>query len=117
VRQPLKTVLDDLGRRLAELRDARGWTQSKAAERAGMAEKDYQSIENGRRAITMRTLVCLADTFEVSVRELLDPPKARAPRKPGRPRRQTTTPEFIAAAESPSKSVYGARKRKRRAKR
>ncbi len=87
MRQTLERVLDDFGRRLAELRAARSWTQAQAATKAGMPEKDYQAIENGRRAITFRTAVALANVFDVSLRELLDPPGSREPRRPGRPKR------------------------------
>jgi len=85
VRQRLEQVLDDLGRRLAELRRARGWTQAEAATATGMADKDFQAIENGRRAISIRTAVDIANVFGVPVRSLFDAPASREPRRPGRP--------------------------------
>ena len=85
VRQRLGHVLDDMGRRLAELRRARGWTQAEAATALGMAEKDFQAIENGRRAISLRTAVDIANVFGIPVRDLFDPPASREPRRPGRP--------------------------------
>jgi DNA-binding XRE family transcriptional regulator len=85
VRQRLGQVLDDLGRRLGELRREQGWTQAEAAAKADLVEKDYQAIENGRRAITIRTAVAIANAFGVPVRTLFDPPVSRAPRRPGRP--------------------------------
>jgi transcriptional regulator with XRE-family HTH domain len=115
VRQALKSVVDDLGRRLAELRGERGWTQSTAAERASMAEKDYQAIENGRRSITLRTLVTLANAFDVSVRALLDPPKDRGARRPGRPRKTATPPtnDYAMVAETKPRRYSSAKRTKR----
>jgi transcriptional regulator with XRE-family HTH domain len=114
VRQALKSVVDDLGRRLAELRSERGWTQSTAAEHASMAEKDYQAIENGRRSVTLRTLVTLANAFDISVRALLDPPKDRGARKPGRPKKASppSSPDFALVAE-PRAGSYGKRPRRK----
>lgn len=85
MRQTFARVLDDLGRRLAELRRERDWTQAQAAEKTGMSETDYRAIEHGRRAITLRTAFHLAETFGVPLRAMFDAPVSRAPRKPGRP--------------------------------
>lgn len=85
MRQTLERVLDDFGRRLAELRRAQGWTQARAAAKAGMPEKDYQAIENGRRAITIRTALALAQAFDLPLRMLFDSPASLEPRRPGRP--------------------------------
>jgi transcriptional regulator with XRE-family HTH domain len=87
VRQRLEQVLDDFGRRLAELRRARGWTQAEAAAATGMADKDFQAIENGRRAISIRTAVDIANVLGVPIRSLFDQPASREPRRPGRPSR------------------------------
>jgi len=51
-----------------------------------MQEKDYQAIENGRRAITIRTALELAQVFDVELHDLFLPPSSREPRLPGRPR-------------------------------
>ena len=85
MRPTFARVLDDLGRRLAELRRVRDWTQAEAAEKASMSETDYRAIEHGRRAITLRTAFHLAETLGVPLRALFDAPVSREPRKPGRP--------------------------------
>ena len=85
MRQTLARVLDDLGRRLAELRRARGWTQAEVAERLGMLPRDYQAIEGGERAITIRSALTIAQVFEVPLHEMFMPPASREPRRPGRP--------------------------------
>jgi DNA-binding XRE family transcriptional regulator len=88
VRQSLAQVLDDLGRRVAEIRRARGYTQATAAARAGMLTKDYQSLEHGRRAITIRTALFVANALDVPLRALFQPPRGSAARKRGRPRKE-----------------------------
>lgn len=92
MRQTLERVLDDLGRRLAELRHEHGWTQQQAADKAGMLMRDYQSIENGKRPITIRTALTLAQTFSVPLRELFEAPGSSRGRHPGRPRRLPAVP-------------------------
>jgi transcriptional regulator with XRE-family HTH domain len=77
---------DDLGRRLADLRRTRGWTQAKTAEHAGMGYKEYQALELGTRDLKLSTMLRLADVFELSVRALFERPSSRAKRRPGRPR-------------------------------
>ena len=78
-------VLDDLGRRVAELRRQAGFTQQQVADSLGMLVGDYQDIERGARNCTVRTLVHVARSLGVPTRALFDPPAAREPRQPGRP--------------------------------
>jgi transcriptional regulator with XRE-family HTH domain len=132
VRQTLEHVLDDFGRRLAELRRARGWTQSRAAGAAGMPEKDYQAIENGRRAITIRTALALEQALDLPLRQLFDPPTSQEPRRPGRPAatvdrnhaihgpvaaKQSATSERYPVSRGPRELDVDAPKRKRKTRR
>ena len=85
--ESLEVVLDRLGRRIAELRRARGLTQQQVADRVGMLLRDYQSIEAGRRNCTIGTLLQVAqDGLGEPVRVLLDAPVGMEPRQRGRPR-------------------------------
>jgi transcriptional regulator with XRE-family HTH domain len=70
---------------LSELRRARGWTQAQAAERLNVTVRDYQAIEGGHRNVTMRTVVALADAFDVPLRLLIDAPTSHEARRRGRP--------------------------------
>ena len=78
-------VLRDVGRRIAELRTERGWTQEDFAERAGWSWKYAQRLESGG-GMTLRTLVRVANALGVKPGELLEAPKSRAVRR-GRPRK------------------------------
>lgn len=77
-------VLRDLGRRIAELRAARGLTQEQLAERLDVTFQYLQRIEAGRENLTVRSLVRLATALEVLVADLFAPPESREVRV-GRP--------------------------------
>jgi transcriptional regulator with XRE-family HTH domain len=75
----------DVGRRVAELRRARGLTQEQFAERLGIAANALQRIELGMQNLTIRSLVRLANGLGVPLAMLFEAPASRAVR-PGRPR-------------------------------
>jgi transcriptional regulator with XRE-family HTH domain len=74
-----------VGRRVAELREARGWTQSELGERLGIALKGVQRIEHGKMNLTLRSLVRIAAALGSAVPDLFVPPKRANPAGPGRP--------------------------------
>lgn len=78
-------VIAAVGRRIAELRRERGWTQEKAADHLGMEVQSLQRIERGTN-LTIRTMTTIADAYGVTVGSLFDEPKD-FDRKPGRPRK------------------------------
>jgi transcriptional regulator with XRE-family HTH domain len=79
-------VLRDLGRRVAELRAARGLTQERFAEEADITAQYLQRVEAGRENMTVRSLVRMAGLLHVSITDLFAAPAKRDVR-PGRPRR------------------------------
>jgi transcriptional regulator with XRE-family HTH domain len=78
-------ALRDVGRRIAELRRERGWTQERFAERLGLQTNNLQRIELGMQNLTVRSLVRLANGLGVGLGDLCVPPVDRTVR-PGRPR-------------------------------
>jgi transcriptional regulator with XRE-family HTH domain len=60
-----------LGRRLAECRDRKGWTQKELAQRAGISTAFLSEIENDRRGIGAEALLDLADALDASLDYLL----------------------------------------------
>ena len=61
-----------LAKRLKELRKERNWTQQKLAEKAGLSFNAITKIEQGAaKHPTLRTLLKLADAFEISLDELV----------------------------------------------
>lgn len=81
-------VLSDVGRRIAELRAGRGWTQEALAERLGVSAKYLQGVERGTDNLTLRTLVRVAQELGTKPIALLRPPIREAART-GRPRRES----------------------------
>ena len=64
-------VAEALGRRIMTIREARGLTQENVLER--LSDKDienYRKIEKGRRNVTIRVLVEIADALGVPFERL-----------------------------------------------
>ena len=81
--------LKRLGRRIAELRRGRGFTQERAAEGLGMLAPNYARVEQGRQNVTVDTLVRIANLLDVEVFDLFAVPNDTAPPRPGRPSSRT----------------------------
>jgi len=64
----------DLGRRVRELRKARGWTLEQAAVQAGLARSTLSKIENGQMSPTYEALKKLAEGLKISVPQLFTTP-------------------------------------------
>ena len=68
--------------RIRELRSARGWSQLRLAEEAGIRQAALSGIESGKtRRIDLRLLDQIAGALHVSVKELMaDPVRTKRPR-------------------------------------
>jgi transcriptional regulator with XRE-family HTH domain len=81
-------VLQDVARRVAELRHDVGWTQQQLADAMGLDSDSWvKQLESGRENLTLRSLHQVAEVLGVDVRELFECPERRGPRRPGRPRK------------------------------
>jgi transcriptional regulator with XRE-family HTH domain len=80
-------VIKDVGRKIAERRQALGLTQEEMAERIGMPLKNYQRIERGLQNLTIRSLVRIAAALQTKTLELFGAPLSREVRR-GRPPRK-----------------------------
>lgn len=63
------------GRRLAELRRAKGWSQEKLALESGLARSYLGGVERGQRNIALVNICKLADTLRVTPAQLMEFPK------------------------------------------
>ena len=83
-------VLADLGRRIAELREAQGLTQDALAERAGIDPTHLRKIEaESLPAVGVTRLVGVANALGCArLQELFEAPASREPRGPGRPKKK-----------------------------
>ncbi|REE18202.1 helix-turn-helix protein [Paraburkholderia sp. BL6669N2] len=60
------------GKRLVELRKARGWSQERLALESGLARSYVGGIERGQRNIALYNICVLAATLGVSPASMLD---------------------------------------------
>lgn len=61
-----------LSKRLKELRKEKGWSQQKLAEKTGLSFNAITKIEQGlAKSPTLKTLLKLADVFEIGLDELV----------------------------------------------
>lgn len=66
--KPLDTK--DIGKRIKELRKARGMDQGKLAEYMNLSRPQISNLENGRRNLNIQQIKMLADFFGVSLSTL-----------------------------------------------
>jgi len=59
-----------LGRRVREIRDAKGWKQKQISER-GFNPNQWQQIESGDRGINISTLLNVCEVLETDLKTLL----------------------------------------------
>jgi len=71
-----------VGRALRTLRVARGYTQQKVADRARCHRTYLSAVEAGRRNLTAKALLALADALQASIAELFGEPGSSARRPP-----------------------------------
>jgi transcriptional regulator with XRE-family HTH domain len=80
-------LLEEVGRRIAELRERAGLTQAQVAERFGTTVSNYQRIEHGFQNMTVLTLAKIARILDVELNAFFARP--RRPRSGrGRPRKR-----------------------------
>jgi transcriptional regulator with XRE-family HTH domain len=67
-----RDICISLGKRIRELRKARGWRQIDLAEHAGINENYVSDLEHGRKEVCLRTMQALAQAFDKKTVELLE---------------------------------------------
>ena len=82
-------VADNLARNVRQLREARGLTQQQMARSSGLPRPTWANLESGGANPTLAVLIKAAAALQVSVEELIAPPRASA--------------RFFAAASLPSR--------------
>lgn len=69
------------------MRRERGWTQAQFAVEVDVSPQYMQRVEAGAENLTVRSLVKFAVHLGVDVARLFEPPRSRAPRRAGRPKK------------------------------
>lgn len=80
IRMPDQPLIDAFGKRIRELRTARGLSQEQLAELTGFHRTYVGMIERGERNLSLSNIGVFATVFEISVSDLLDFRKKRGGR-------------------------------------
>ena len=64
-------VASPIGKRIAELRERKGWSQTQLAQRLGVTNVTVSRYETGSRQLNTRTLERVADALSVAVADLI----------------------------------------------
>lgn len=68
----------NLAQSLVQLRELRGWTQQRLADLAGIPRPTLANLESGSANPTLAVLVRIATALQVTLDELVSPPRATA---------------------------------------
>ena len=63
-------VVEDIAKRIKELRQQQGLSQEKFALKIDMDRTYYASVEAGKRNVSIKNIKKIADGFEISLEEL-----------------------------------------------
>ena len=74
----LDLVADNLARNIKQLREARGLTQQQMAKASSMPRPTWANLESGAANPTLAVLIKVASALQVSIEELVAPPRASA---------------------------------------
>ncbi|WBV58819.1 helix-turn-helix transcriptional regulator [Chryseobacterium daecheongense] len=66
------TLKKELGKRIIELREQKGWSQADLARACNKDRQAIEKLENGKVNPTLYTLLEVANALEVSLSELVD---------------------------------------------
>lgn len=66
-----RDICVELGKRIRELRNERGWRQIDLAEETGLHENFVSDLEQGRKEACLRTLQAIANAFDLTLADLL----------------------------------------------
>lgn len=79
VKEDPAQVIQQVARRIAELRQGRGMTQQDLAQKLEAAYQNVQRIERGEQNLTIRTMARLANALGVRIVDLFAPPGSALP--------------------------------------
>jgi transcriptional regulator with XRE-family HTH domain len=113
-------IIENIGRRVAEIRLKLGLTQDALAEKAGVTGGYIRQIEGGWKNMRVDTLCKIADVLECQTRDLFEIPTMKKPTS-GRPRLRKSNSEIprkasVAIAAEPAAPYHAGTSRKRRTK-
>lgn len=88
----------DIGDRIRQLREAKGWTTNFLATRCGVSQSFLRSVELGEKGISVEYLTLICDALNISLKEFFDVPTVQdTPDEILHRRVQSLTPQQRAA--------------------
>lgn len=65
----------DVGKRITELRAAKGLTTNRLANLCGLSQSFIRSVELGEKGITVESLGLICETLKISLKDFFDVPE------------------------------------------
>ena len=65
----------DVGKRIAQLREARGWTTNRLANMCGLSQSFLRAVELGEKGISVENLQVVCDALQISLRQFFAGPE------------------------------------------
>lgn len=62
----------DIGQRIMQLREEKGWTTNRLANLSGLSQSFLRSVEMGDKGISVENLELLCQTLGISIRSFFD---------------------------------------------
>ena len=67
----------EIGKRIAALRETKGWTTNRLANQCGLSQSFLRSVELGEKGISVESLSLLCDALGVSLKQFFDQPSGQ----------------------------------------
>ena len=64
----------DVGKRIAQLREARGWTTNRLANMCGLSQSFLRAVELGEKGISVENLQVVCDALQISLQQFFAMP-------------------------------------------
>lgn len=64
----------DIGRRIIELRESKGWTTNRLANLCGLSQSFLRSVEMNEKGISVESLELICDTLGITLKAFFDIP-------------------------------------------
>ena len=69
----------DVGNRIKQLREAKGWTTNRLANRCGISQSFLRSVERNEKGISVASLSIVCDELGLSLKAFFDTPDTSSP--------------------------------------
>lgn len=64
----------DIGRRIIELREQKGWTTNRLANQCGLSQSFLRSVEMNQKGMSVESVELICDTLGITLKAFFDMP-------------------------------------------